>query len=282
MSSVSDNSKTGKLASTIQKKLVSVKKEKVTGKAPEPSPTVSKFDVVTPKREMEMEIIVPSSGLTATNNHHSSPLGSHSNPFMIDDKESEDDDSVDDMTSTPASKNFVIEVDGQPHVLISGKPYPKKLIDDLDDDASAVALYPNGEVTEVFRTNETVDERRVRRLNRKVSKRILKFVDHVRNWVDSLSTEYRFMKFADSKWAFETLPAVAHEIKEMGDLLVAAGSERALQIRLHSVEDRRKAHFLKQFSNHDGRPYKIAPIGNLMKRSYKFFTEFCLHQQVDY
>ena len=229
MSSASDKSKTKELASDVQKKLVPVKKEKVAGKPQERSPPVSKIDVVTPKRGVKMELVLPSSGLTATDSQDSSPAGSYSNPFVINNNKSEDDDSVVDMTSTPTSKNFVIEVDGQPHVLISGKPYPKKLIDDLDNDASAYALYPNGDVTEVV-CNETVDERRVRRLNRKVSKRILEFVEHVRNWVDALSTEHRFMHFADTKWAYETLPAVTHEIKEMDDLLVTAGSERALQI----------------------------------------------------
>jgi len=275
-SSGTEKSQSNEVASAVQQKLLPVNNEK------EPSPPVSQIDVllVTPKREVKSEHLVPTLTLTATDSQDSSPAGSYTNPFVVNDNES-DDDSVVDMTST-TSNNFVIEVDGQPHVLISGKPYPKKLIDDLDDDASAVALYHNGNIAQVFRTNETVDERRVRRLNKRVSKRILAFVEHVRNWVDALSTEHRLMHFSDKRWAFEILPSVAHEIKEIGDLLVATGSERALLTRVRSVEDKRTAHFLKKFSNHDGRPYKMAPKGNLMKRSYLFFTEFCLQQEVEY
>ena len=269
------------LASSVQKKLVPVKKERVACSAQATTPPVAEINLGTPKRNVKKESALPSSFFPESS-QESSP-GSCDNPLVINDNES-DDSSVVDMTSTTyedPSKNFVIEVDGAPHVLISGKPFPKKLIDELDDDASAWALHPNGDVTTVYR-NETNHERRVRRLNRKVSKKILEFVEHVRNWVDALSTEHRFMKFSDARWAFEILPAVAHEMKDMDDLLVAASSEKALLNRLRSVQDRRTAHFLQKFSNHDGRPYKMAPKGNLMKRNYLFYTEFCLNQQVEY
>ena len=163
-------------SSAVQKKLVPVKKErKLAASPPQDTPPVTDIEIGTPKGQVKKEFVLQSS-FQPESSQESTP-GSCDNPYVINDNDSDDSSfAVDMMTSTnyqdqDPSKNFVIEVDGKPHVLISGKPFPKKLIDDLDDDVSAVALYPNGDVTTVYR-NELIHERRVRRLNKKLSKKI--------------------------------------------------------------------------------------------------------------